>query len=289
MSRKTLQGLSASGFHRISYTEWGDPAAPHLVICVHGLTRNARDFDTLASALEQRCRVVCPDLVGRGRSDWLERKQDYASAQYLADMTALIARVTASADSRTVIDWVGTSIGGLIGILCAATPRNPIRRLVVNDIGPLIPKAGLERLAMYVGKAPRFASLQDAQAYVRSVSAGFGPLTDDQWRHLTVHNARQEADGAWVMSYDPGIGAPFANAVLGDIEFWDHWDRVKAPVLLLRGAQSDLLSAATAKEMTERGPKARLIEFAGIGHAPALMAEDQVRAVREFLLAPEPC
>jgi pimeloyl-ACP methyl ester carboxylesterase len=289
MLRKSIQGLSASGFHRISYVEWGNAEATHLVVCVHGLTRNARDFDTLARALEHRCRVICPDLVGRGQSDWLERKQDYAPAQYLADMTALIARATAADDPRTVIDWVGTSVGGLIGMLYAAAARNPIRRLVLNDIGPLIAKAGLERIAMYVGKSPRFASLEDAQAYLRTVSASFGPLTDAQWRHLTEHNVRQEADGAWVMNYDPGIGAAFADVARDNIELWDCWDRIKAPVLVLRGAQSDLLSAETARRMTERGPRARLVEFEGVGHAPALMAEDQVRAVCDFLLAAEPC
>ena len=286
MSRKALLGLSSSGFHRISYMEWGDAAATHVVICVHGLTRNARDFDVLARSLGDRCRVICPDIVGRGQSDWLERKQDYAYPQYLADMAALIARVTALHDARTRIDWVGTSVGGLIGMLLAATARNPIRRLVLNDIGPVIPQAALERIAAYLGKAPRFASLVDAETYVRTISASFGPLTDEQWRHLTVHNVRQEADGAWVMNYDPGIGAAFESIAHGDVSLWDYWDRIRAPVLVLRGAQSDLLLPATANEMTQRGPRARLIEFQGVGHAPTLMADDQVRAVREFLCAP---
>jgi len=285
VSRKAFLGLSSSGFHRISYTEWGDPAATHVVICVHGLTRNARDFDVLAHALEDRCRVICPDVVGRGQSDWLERKVDYAYPQYLADMAALIARATASRDGQTAIDWVGTSIGGLIGMLLASMARSPIRRLVINDIGPLIPQAALERIASYLGKAPRFAALADAESYVRMVSASFGPLTDEQWRHLTVHNVCQEADGAWVMNYDPGIGAAFAGVAHADISLWDHWDRIQAPVLVLRGAQSDLLLPATAQEMTRRGPRARLVEFQGVGHAPALMADDQVRAVHDFLCA----
>jgi pimeloyl-ACP methyl ester carboxylesterase len=285
VSRKAFLGISSSGFHRISYTEWGDPAATHVVICVHGLTRNARDFDVLAHALADHCRVICPDVVGRGQSDWLERKLEYAYPQYLADMTTLIARATASRDGQTTIDWVGTSIGGLIGMLLAAMARSPIRRLVINDIGPLIPKAALERIASYLGKAPRFAALADAETYVRTVSAGFGPLTDEQWRHLTAHNVRQDADGTWVMNYDPGIGEAFEGVVHGDISLWDHWDRIQAPVLVLRGAQSDLLLPATVQEMMRRGPRARLIEFQGVGHAPALMADDQVRAVRDFLCA----
>ena len=285
MSRNSFQSLSSGGFHRISYTEWGDARCAHIVICVHGLTRNARDFDTLAQSLEARCRVVCPDLVGRGQSDWLENKLDYAYPQYMTDMAALIARVTATAGPAPLIDWIGTSVGGLIGMLLAATANNPIRRLVVNDIGPVIPKAALERIATYVGKTSRFASLADAESYVRTVSASFGPLTDDQWRDLTVHNIRKEPDGTWVMNYDPGIGTAFASLPSNDIVFWDQWDRIKAPVLVLRGAQSDVLSAATANEMTRRGPATRLIELAGVGHAPALMADDQVRAVCDFLLA----
>ena len=283
MSREAFLGLSSSGFHRVSYMQWGDPASTRIVVCVHGLTRNARDFDVLAHALEDRYRVICPDVVGRGRSDWLERKQDYGYAQYLADMAALIARVTPSSDG--VIDWVGTSMGGLIGILLASMPRNPIRRLVLNDIGPLIPKAALERIAMYVGKAPPFGSLAEAETYVRTVSAPFGRLTDAQWRHLTVHNARRQSDGAWVMRYDPGIAAVFQNAALDDISLWDAWDRIRIPVLVLRGVESDLLSPHVAREMTRRGPRARLIEIEGAGHAPALMADDQVHAVREFLCA----
>lgn len=285
MSRNFIHGLSASGFHRMSYTEWGDAHAAHVVFCVHGLTRNARDFDTLASALEPCCRVLCPDIVGRGQSDWLARKDDYGYPQYLADMTALIARATATSPAGTVIDWVGTSMGGLIGMLLAAMPRAPIRRLVMNDVGPFIPRQALERIARYVGKAPRFASLDEAQSYVRTVSAPFGPLTDDEWRHLTEHSMRRDADGAWSMNYDPGIAQAFARTPLEDVSLWASWDRIEQPVLVLRGAQSDLLLASTAAEMCRRGPKARVIEFDDIGHAPALMADDQVRAVCGFLLA----
>ncbi|MCC6530997.1 MAG: alpha/beta fold hydrolase [Burkholderiales bacterium] len=287
MSRNAFLGLSASGFHRVSYVEWGDPGSSHVVVCVHGLTRNARDFDVLARALEQRCRVVCPDIVGRGESDWLAVKADYAYPQYLADITALIARVTAHLPANAVIDWVGTSMGGLIGIALAAQPRNPIRRLVLNDVGPWIPKEALARIATYVGKAPRFASLEDAQQYVRTVSAAFGPLADDEWRHLTEHNVKREPDGAWVMRYDPGIAAVFGAQPQSDISLWPLWERIAIPVLVLRGAQSDVLSHVTAEEMTRRGPKARLVEFAGVGHAPALMAPDQVDAVRAFLLEGE--
>jgi pimeloyl-ACP methyl ester carboxylesterase len=289
MLRSSYAGLSPSGFHRVSYTDWGDPRSAHIVICVHGLTRNARDFDALARSLEPHCRVICPDVVGRGESDWLERKQDYVYPQYLADMVALIARVTATSEPDAVIDWVGTSMGGLIGMLLAATPRNPIRRLVLNDIGPLIPKSALERIAEYVGTEPRFASLAEARAYIRTVSASFGPLTDQQWRHLTEHSVREDAAGGWVLRYDPGIATTFAGMPRADISFWECWDRIRCPTLVVRGAESDLLLAATAREMTRRGPQARLVEFGGVGHAPALMDDDQIGTVREFLRAQQPC
>jgi pimeloyl-ACP methyl ester carboxylesterase len=288
LSRKSFLGLSASGFHRVSYTEWGDPQAAHVVICVHGLTRNARDFDTLAQALAPYCRVLCPDVVGRGQSDWLARKEDYAYPQYLADMTALIARASAGLPPAARIDWVGTSMGGLIGIALAAQPGHPIGRLVLNDVGPFVPKAALERLALYVGKAPRFPSFADAERYVRVVSASFGPLTDAQWRHLTEHNTRREDDGCWVMNYDPGIAHTLTQSPPEDISLWPLWDRIDCPTLVIRGERSDVLLRATADEMLRRRPGTRLLELPGIGHAPALMDPAQVDAILRFLLEPRP-
>ena len=263
------------------YTEWGQRANPRIVICVHGLTRNCRDFDALAQSLEHDFRVVCPDIVGRGQSEWLADKQHYGLPQYLADINTLLARLTA--DGPRDIRWVGTSMGGMIGMLLASLPGTPVCKLVLNDVGTLIPKASLERIGKYVGKAPVFASLEEMNAYVRYVSAPFGPLTDAQWDHLTRHNAMQNASGGWVMSYDPGIAAPFQNGPISDIELWQYYDRINCPTLLLRGADSDLLLRDTAQAMTQRGPKARLVEFAGIGHAPMLLADDQINVVRDFL------
>jgi len=283
MQRHSLTGLSKSGFHALSYVEWGRCDADHIVVCVHGLTRNARDFDTLAQSLLPDCRVVCPDVVGRGHSAWLRDRSDYGFPQYLADMNALIARITARAPARTVIDWVGTSMGGMIGMLLASLPAMPLRRLVVNDVGPFIPRAALERIGTYVGKAPRFASLDDAERYIRAVSVGFGPLTDGQWRHLAEHSVSRDDDGLWSMNYDPGIAAGFSGPI-ADMDLWAVWDRIDMPVLTLRGKDSDLLSSATAQQMTQRGPKAQLVEFDGVGHAPMLMADDQVHAVRTFIL-----
>jgi pimeloyl-ACP methyl ester carboxylesterase len=296
-------GLSAHGFHKTRYTDWGDPASQRVVICVHGLTRNCRDFDFLARALADECRVVCPDVVGRGRSDWLDHKDDYGYPQYAADMNALIARVTAwpapsgwlgklanfltrSYGSRSIY-WVGTSMGGIIGMLLASLPKSPIRKLVVNDVGPLIPKAALERIATYIGKDPRFQTFEELEAYVRKVSAPFGPLNDAQWRHLTLHGAKQHDDGSWGMCYDPDLAAPLRKDPPQDVNLWSSWDAISCPTLALRGAESDLLQKDTAEQMQKRGPRARLVEFAGVGHAPMLMAEDQIKVVKDFLLAPE--
>jgi pimeloyl-ACP methyl ester carboxylesterase len=277
-------GLSSKGFHRVHYTEWGDPAAEQVVICAHGLTRNGRDFDFLAQALAPDFRVVCPDVVGRGRSEWLYAKEDYGYPQYCADMTALIARVTAG-DRPRRLHWVGTSMGGVIGMLLASRPQSPIERLVLNDVGTLIPKAALERIGSYVGKDPRFKSLAELEAMTRIICAPFGPLTDAQWRHLTETGAKQHDDGSWGLRYDPGIAVPFQKGPAADVDLWPLWDTIACPTLLLRGAESDLLLRETARAMTERGPRPRLIEFDGIGHAPMLMSADQVGVVREFLLA----
>jgi pimeloyl-ACP methyl ester carboxylesterase len=281
MQEHFVQCLSPSGLHQMHYTEWGQRANPRVVICVHGLTRNCRDFDALAAALEHEFRLVCPDIAGRGQSEWLADKQHYGLPQYLADINALLARLTA--DGPREILWVGTSMGGMIGMLLASLPRTPVKKLVLNDVGTLIPKASLERIGQYVGKAPSFSSLAQANAYVRTVSAPFGPLTDAQWDHLTRHNSKQNADGTWTMNYDPGIAQPFQTGPINDIELWNHYDRIACPTLLLRGANSDLLLKDTALAMTQRGPKARLVEFTGIGHAPMLMAEDQINTVRAFL------
>jgi pimeloyl-ACP methyl ester carboxylesterase len=279
MRPRHLHCLGPHGFHRVAYTEWGDPGESRVVICVHGLTRNGRDFDFLAQALAAHRRVLCPDVAGRGHSDWLTHKDDYSYPLYLSDMAALIARSGAEQ-----VDWVGTSMGGLIGMMLAAQAHTPIRRLVVNDVGPFVPRASLERIAQYVGKAPPFADLDALERYLRQVSAPFGPLTDDQWRHLALHSSRRYDDGTITMGYDPGIANAFSGE-LKDVVLWPLWDAISCPTLLLRGAQSDLLLAPTAQEMTQRGPRARMVEFEGIGHAPMLMADDQIAVVREFLLS----
>lgn len=284
MRQHTVQCLSPAGLHRMAYTEWGDPKNPRVLICVHGLGRCGRDFDFIAAALADRYRVVCPDIVGRGRSDWLKVKALYEVPQYVADIVTLIARL----DVETV-DWLGTSMGGLIGMGLAAQESTPIGRLVLNDVGPVVAVASLQRIDQTLGKAPRFDTFADAEKYIRLVSATFGNLTDAQWHHLTEHVVRQAPDGKFDMCYDPGIAEPAKKTLEmcqgKDLELWPLYDAIRCPTLVLRGAQSDLLLPDTVAKMAGRGPRAKVVEIPDVGHAPMLMDASQVAVVREFLLA----
>lgn len=275
-----VQCSSPRGLHRIAYREWGSRSNPRVLVCVHGLTRCARDFDRLAAAMSDRYRVVCPDVAGRGESDWLPDPMLYQLAQYVADMVTLIARLDVER-----VQWVGTSMGGLIGMALAAMPNTPVERLVANDAGPVISKASLERIGSYVG-ARTFPTLEAAEQYVRAVSAPFGPHSDAEWRFLTEVVVRRNPDGSWRLHYDPAIAEPLrASMPEKDLALWHLWDPIRCPTLVLRGAESDLLSRETCAQMAARGPKARIVEIPGIGHAPTLMHEDQIALVREFLLA----
>jgi pimeloyl-ACP methyl ester carboxylesterase len=277
--RSHFRSLSPHGFHRVVYYEWGDAANARVVVCVHGVGRNSRDFDVLGEALAPTHRVLAVDMPGRGESDWLADPNDYVFTTYLTTLVALIAR--SGADS---VDWVGTSMGGLLGIVAAAQSASPIARLVVNDVGPVIEPAALDRIRGYFGANPDFATYEEIASYVRTVSAPFGSHTAAQWEHLTRSNVRQGADGRWRIAYDPGIAVPFrASAAPPDL--WPLWDMIRCPTLVLRGVESDLLSAATAKDMAARGPKPEVIEFAGIGHAPTLLTPEQVAPVVRFLNA----
>ncbi len=278
--RRRVLCATATGLHRIAYYEWGDRGSDRTVVCVHGLSRCARDFDALAAALADRCRVVAVDLPGRGESDWLKQPLEYVVPTYVNDLVTLIARLDVEA-----VDWVGTSLGALCGMVIAAQELSPIRRLVLNDAGPVISAASLERIGEYLGKAPTFASFAEAVAYVRAVSAPFGPHTDEQWRGLTEHVVRPLPEGGFRMHYDPRIAEPYnAQRPFKASDLWHLWDAIRAPVLLLRGAESDLLTREVALEMTRRGPRAKLVEFPGVGHAPTLLSPNQIAPVREFLI-----
>lgn len=265
----------------MAYREWGRADNPRVLVCVHGLGRCARDFDNLARAMSDRYRVVCPDVAGRGDSDWLADPMLYDIPLYVSDMVTLIARLDVEQ-----VHWVGTSMGGLIGMALAAQKGTPVAKLVLNEAGPVVANASLERIATYFGKAPPLPSFQAAEQLIRAVSAPFGPHTDEEWRFLTEVVVRKNADGSYRLHYDPKIAEALRAQITGkDLESWPTWDAVRCPTLVIRGAQSDLLSKDTVLQMTQRGPKAKVVELPGIGHAPTLMHADQIAVVREFLLS----
>jgi len=277
--------LDSRGLHRMAYWEWGDRANPRVLVCVHGLSRQGRDFDTLARDLSDSYRVICPDVVGRGRSDRLADPMGYAIPNYVADMVTLVARLDVAQ-----IDWVGTSMGGLIGLGLASLPGSPVRRLVLNDVGPTIQPEALRRIGTYLGQPVHWRTVDEAADALLAISAGFGPHTREQWLELTRAQLVPDGDG-YKPHYDPAIAVPFRAitpeiAVAGEALLWQSYDRVACPTMLLRGADSDLLSHDTAAAMTQRGPRARLHEFAGIGHAPTMVRVDQRAVVRDFLLGP---
>ena len=265
------------GFHFMRYVEWGDPGNKHVLVCVHGLTRNGRDFDYVAEHLEDAYRVVAVDIVGRGRSDWLRDPADYNYPVYCSDLTTLIARLGVE-----TVDWLGTSMGGIIGMIMASLPNSPVRKLVLNDIGCMVPKAALERIGQYVGKEAVFDSFKAMEAAVRSVSP-FGELTDAQWHHVTVHGARQDDQGRWRFRYDPGISKNFHAVPPRDIDLRPMWTGVHGPALVIRGDSSDMVTADLMDEMSRR-PHTQTLVVPRCGHAPMLMDDFQAGAIRRFLL-----
>ena len=282
-----VQCLDPRGLHRMAYWEWGDAANPRVLVCMHGLSRQGRDFDTLARGLLPDYRVICPDVVGRGRSDRLADPMGYSIPSYVADMVTLLARLDAGE-----LHWLGTSMGGLIGLGLAALPNSPVRRLMLNDVGPAIEPDAIARIGSYLGAPLQWPTLEAAADYLWSISQSFGPHTREQWLALTrpmlVRVNGSDDSAGFKPHYDPAIAVPFramtpALAAAGTAALWRAYDAVSCPTLLLRGADSDLLSKDTALAMTQRGPRALLREFAGVGHAPTLIADDQVAAVQEFL------
>ncbi|MCY7315085.1 MAG: alpha/beta hydrolase [Rubrivivax sp.] len=286
---RQVQCLDPRGLHRMAYWEWGDAHNPRVLVCVHGLSRQGRDFDTLARDLCSHYRVICPDVVGRGRSDWLVDAMGYGLPMYVADMVTLLARLDTEA-----VDWVGTSMGGLIGLALAALERSPIRQLVLNDVGPVVQPAFVQRLSTYLGVPVRWPTVDAAADALQAISSGFGPHTRDEWLTLTRPQlVADELDGqpGFKPHYDPAIAVAVramtpAIAAAGQAMLWQMYDRIAARTLLLRGEQSDLLDAETAQLMSQRGPRAAVHTFAGVGHAPTLVAAEQRAAVRRFLIGP---
>lgn len=283
--------------HRMAYWSWGDEANPRILICVHGLSRQGRDFDALAQSLSSHYRVICPDVVGRGHSDWLAAPSGYQVFSYVSDMVALVQQLRTSlkAPSPMDIDWVGTSMGGLIGLGFSSLPPEVtgvrVRKMVLNDVGPRLRHDALVRIGEYLGQPKRFATEQEAADYLWTISTGFGAHSPEQWLALSLPLLRPAADGqGWQLHYDPAIAEPFKSmsadaAASGEAALWGVYDGLKCEVLLVRGKNSDLLDHETALSMTQRGPKARLVEFEGVGHAPTLIAADQIATIKDFLLA----
>ena len=284
----SVQCSSPAGLHRVAYKEWGDPDNPKVLVCVHGVTRVGDDFDHLARALCDEYRVVCPDIVGRGRSGRLRDPAHYTVPQYVADMVTLVARVTARAGIEDVA-WFGTSMGGLIGMALASLEDTPVKKLVLNDIGPVLDGAALQRIGDYIGQDVRFPSFDAGAEFVKAVSASFGPHSDDEWRKLAADVLRQGSDGQWERHYDLNLAQPFRaitpeRAALDEAALWAAWDAIRCPTLLVRGEHSDLLSRETAQRMTQRGPRPRLVEIPGVGHAPTFVHDDQIAIAREFFI-----
>lgn len=303
ISQPQLEGVVCphpEGQHRMSYVRWGHPQARRVVVCVHGLTRQGRDFDRLAQALVARSteplQVICPDVAGRGHSEWLANPALYQIPQYAADMLAMLGQVQAQLGPEPLLslDWVGTSMGGLIGMVLAGQPGLPlpaaIRRLVLNDVGPAITWSSVERMKTYVGQYGQYRDLDEAASALRALSLGFGPVSPEVWREMSNHMTRPGKDGALTLHYDPAIGVPLRAmtpeiATVGEATLWALYDQIKAQTLLIRGQDSDLLTPETAMEMTQRGPCARLETWPGFGHAPTLTGDEQIQEVAEFLLS----
>ncbi|HLX01358.1 MAG TPA: alpha/beta hydrolase [Trinickia sp.] len=282
--QRYVQCASASGLHRVAYTEWGDPANPRVLVCVHGLTRSGRDFDRVAAALSDVYRVVCPDVAGRGLSDWLGNPNQYVLPQYVADMVTLVARLDVES-----VDWFGTSMGGLIGLGLAGLANSPVRKLLLNDIGPHIEPASLERIGEYLGKPVRFATKQEGIDHAAALAESFGPLTPQQWSEINTPLLREREDGAWEFRYDPRVAVPFAAttpemSAAGEAALWGSLAVIKGPVLVVRGAESDLLSRETVAQMVERGQAVSSVEIEGVGHAPAFLDDAQIGVARRFFV-----
>ncbi|WP_136443867.1 alpha/beta fold hydrolase [Pacificoceanicola onchidii] len=270
--------VSRHGFHDVAYSDWGDPDAQDCLVCVHGLTRNARDFDQVAQALSPQMRVICADLAGRGQSDWLRDASDYNLLQYNMDMTTLLART-----GLPQVDWLGTSLGGLIGISLAGMEGSPIRRLIINDVAPEIPYAALRRITSYVQTKTEFETLDDVEAHLRETLSPFGPMTNDDWAKMARTSAFETETG-YHQHHDPGIISNFRRYFMFmHFNIWKYWDAITCPVLILRGTQSDFLTERLRDKMLERLPHASVIEFDGIGHVPTLNTPSQINEIKEWL------
>lgn len=275
----SVRSINPKGFHRIAYHSWGAESEARAAICVHGLTRHGGDFDPLAQVLARRQRVICPDLVGRGASDWLPDASDYHVPQYNCDLVTLMA-----ATGCTEADWIGTSLGGLCGIMLAGMPNTPIRRLIINDVAPEVPLPALRRVSTYLSTRLRFADFDEANAHLRQVYAGFGPMNDDDWHHMARTSVYRDKDGSYAPHFDPDIGANFRNYWLTyRFNLWSYWRKITCPILIIRGSNSDFLTPELLDRMRQYQPSACVHECDGVGHTPTLNCPEQIEPIRAWL------
>lgn len=283
MKTQYVTSCSIGGLHQLAYTDWGDKENPDILVCSHGLTRNKHDFDALAQKLSPKRRVICFDLPGRGESDWLNNKLAYDYNQYTVDALMIIARTGAKK-----VDWLGTSMGGLLGMAIASLENSPIKTLILNDVGPFIPKAALMRIADYVGKPPHFNTANELENYMRTIYAGFGELTNEQWKHLLRYGHRTLDSGQLTLNYDPDISLAFSNKPLNDIDLWPVWNSIQQRSLIIRGENSDLLERSTAEKMIESHPNSELLHIINTAHSPALMNNNDIGLIEHWLDKAEP-
>lgn len=279
MKTKHILSSNHAGQHRIVYQDWGDEANPNVLICVHGLTRNSRDFDFLASHLSEHYRVIAPDIAGRGQSDWLPAANHYTMEQYLNDMQILLQDLKVPQ-----VDWLGTSLGGIIGMCMAAAPNSPIRRLVLNDIGAIVKKEVVEMLAKNLGATPQFKTLQELEQFLRKAYQGTGELQDYQWEHMATYDHHIQPDGTITRAYDPQIFTAMSQYESnGDIDLWPMWDTIQCPTLVLHGMESKVLTQTICDEMVQRKANTEIVSLAGVGHTPSLMVQEYIDIVTDWL------
>jgi pimeloyl-ACP methyl ester carboxylesterase len=289
MTSKYYLGLSPEGFHKVAYSEWGIPHNNPSIMCVHGLARNKSDFDFLAAELSQNYHVTAVDVVGRGQSDRLREEQHYTYEQYLIDIAILIGRLNVQQ-----LYWIGTSMGGLIGLLLAAMPRSPIKKLILNDVGPIIPKKAVDRIKQYASIKLSFQNFEEGTKALRKFYEPFGPLEERHWDHIFKNTLVQEEDGTYTTSYDPKAAHAIEEQEKlmhsqgrkdpeGNIIFWDFWDKITCPVLVINGENSDILTPDIVSQMKTRGPTFDHVIIKNTGHAPTLMPFDQIKIIKDWL------
>ncbi|QLE98625.1 alpha/beta fold hydrolase [Neptunomonas phycophila] len=269
-------GLSTAGYHKMAYREWGHLDNERVLVCVHGLARNGRDFDDIAKALSRHYRVICPDIVGRGESDWLKDPTGYTFAQYLSDIMSLLARLNVKE-----VDWLGTSMGGLLGIMLAAYPNSPIKRLILNDVGPFVSKEALKRIGEYL-KPSWYESVADAKAAMQANYPALRYIREEQWQHLVRYGYRLDSKG-WTQHYDPAIGDMARANSSEDVDLWPFWQGIQCPQLLIWGEASDVLRRDTVEQMQQLNPALSLYALPDIEHVPSLMEEEHIETITTWL------